>query len=405
MRYIFFWSLLAAIAFGALLQSCNEQPTTLGLSMLYDTLSVRTASSSDSTPLIMKSENISSKAVIFNSSCVYVGKSDNMTALTLLRFGNIPDSLVTLSESAITECFLEIYPKYYAYGDTSSNTLSFKVFKVSKYWTTKTNCDSLLNPDGSSDYFDQTIQGTYSGQIPFKKDSAPPIKIALNKKMLLDWFTMARDSVINWGIVLKPDDNSNIIRQFSAQVIGDTLNHAKITMNYKDSKDSLRTLTLLTAIDASVVCAKEVQTNDIVLRGGIANKNKLTFDLSYIPSESGILYAEMEIVLNKSLVRKGNMPLDSVIEAGIYATESLDSNPITTFNGVRISGTDRFVFSGINSIIEKIVRNGGKGTVVLYPYGWSLVQSLDYMPFYGLTEPNVGLRPKLKVAYSTRFRR
>ena len=404
MKYIYHAIYLAALISFFLLQSCNEQPTALGFSMLYDTTSVKSVVSGDSVPLIVKTENVPVKLVIFNSSCVFIGKAEDMSAVTMLRFQNIPDSLASLPLSAITECYMEIYPNRYAYGDTASNLLSFNLYKITKYWTAKTNCDSLFNSDGTSDFFDTQSQGYYSDAIPYA-DSGKAIKIDLNKQLLLDWFTMARDSVINWGIVLKPESNSNVIRQFSAQAIGEELNHPTITMKYKDANDSTRTLTINTAIDASVVCKTNVDSENMILQGVVAYKPKITFDLSRIPSESGVLYSELVLTLNKTAVKKGNLILDSLIAGGIYETANLDTNPTSTFYANRISGTDKFVFSGINSVIEGFIRNGGKGSIVLYPYGWSLVQRLDLLPFYGMNEPNVNLRPKLKVVYSTRFRR
>jgi len=320
----------------------------------------------------------------------------------MLRFQYIPDSLADLPLEDITECYIELYPNRYAIGDTVSNNLSFKVYKIIKYWTNKTTCDSLFDDNGNSDYFDDVVQGTYSTPIPYD-DSSKAIKFNLNKELLLEWFAMARDSVINWGIAFVPDDNSNVIRQFSAQAVGEELKRAEITMTYRDT-DSTRTLKINTGIDAFVVCFKMPDTDNFIVQGGIINKSRISFDLSSIPPTSGILAADLEITLNSDFVRKGNYPLDSVVRGNIYYGNDIDSNPRVTFFGYRLANSNVFRFPKITSLVEEAIRGNGKAELIIEPEGWSIVRRLDRMPFYGINEKDPNLRPKLRVVYSSGFR-
>jgi hypothetical protein len=59
----------------------------------------------------------------------------------------------------------------------------------------------------------------------------------------------------------------------------------------------------------------------------------------------------------------------------------------------------------LNQIVEEIIRNGGKGDIVIYPAGWSMVRKIDQMAFYGPNDPNPDLRPKLRIIYSNRFKK
>lgn len=390
---------LSLICFIAL-QSCNEDPTNLGFELLFDTVSVKTIESADY-PLISQTQNIRTPKVIFNSSCIYIGQTNEMTAVSLLRFQYIPDSLADLSIDKISDCYLELYPNNYAFGDLNANFLSFDIKKVTKYWTANSTCDTLFDAGGNSDYFDNMIQGTYSGVIPLG-DTITSIKIPLRKELLLEWFAMARDSIINWGIAFIPNQNSNIIRQFSAQVIGDSLKRAEITMKYTDNKDSARTLKLKTAIDASVVCSSEIESDDIVIRGGTIDKSALFFDLTHIPAESGILHAELELTMDKNKLKLGNMPVDSVIAGGFYFGNVLDTNPSQIVYGFRKPGTDKYLFPNMVPLIERFIRTGGSGRLVLYTEGWSLIRRLDYLPFYGNKESNIEFRPQLRIVYSAR---
>jgi len=212
--------------------------------------------------------------VIFNSSCVYIGRTDSLKAIAMVRFQYIPDSLTYLTTDKISECYMELYPNEYAIGDTIGNNLSFNVYRVKKYWTAKTVCDSLFDETGNSDYFDVVSQGSYSKPIPYG-DTVGPIRIDLNKQMLLDWFVMARDSVINWGIAMISDENTNVIRQFSAQAITEDLKGAELTMYYTNDKGEKDTLKLTAGIEASVVCIKQPATDNMVIQGEIINKGKI----------------------------------------------------------------------------------------------------------------------------------
>lgn len=396
----YFLVLSSALICVLALHSCNEDPTGLGFELLYDTVSVQTIESVDY-PLISKTENVRTPKMIFNSSCIYIGKTNGMTAVSLLRFQYIPDSLADLSIDKISDCYLELYPNTYAFGDLNANFLSFDIQKVTKYWTANSTCDTLFDAGGNSDYFDNVVQGTYSGAIPLG-DTVTSIKIPIRKELLLEWFAMARDSIINWGIAFIPNQSSNIIRQFSAQVIGDSLKRAQITLKYYDEKDSARTLRLNTAIDASIVCSSEIESDDIVIRGGVIDKSALFFDLTHIPAESGILHAELELTLDRSKLKLGNMPVDSIIAGGFYYGNNLDTNPSQIVYAFRKSGTDKYIFPNMVPLIERFIRTGGTGRLVLYTEGWSMIRRLDYMPFFGNKESNIELRPQLRIVYSAR---
>ena len=214
---------------------------------------------------------------------------------------------------------------------------------------------------------------------------------------------MARDSVINWGIALLPTENTGVLRQFSAQAIGENYRHSEITMIYKNALDSTDTLKINTGIDASVVCILMPETENMIMQGGIINRGKIGIDLSEIPQEAAIISAEMELTLNTALVKKGNMPLDSVIRLSLFYDDKFDSTQKKIVRGYRVEGSDNFLFPNLIEIIEDFNRNGGKGNLFLEPEGWSIVQRLDQMPFYGINAEKVELKPKLRIVYSSRF--
>lgn len=401
------------IIFVALLwfTSCNDLPTDVGFSMLFDTLSLKSVNSKENF-LITSDTNLHHKIQVFNSGSIYVGKADDLFAVSLLRFGFIPDSLNYLTADSIISSYIIMYPTRYAYGDTISNSMSFDIFKINKYWTSRTNDDSLFNGVwGKSDFFETQTLGSYSTSIKLS-DVMNPVKVDISKQLMVDWFQLAalKDTTkINWGIALVPNENSsNVIHQFSAQAIGESNPHTELYVIYKSKKGKVDTLNLFTAIDASVVCSKRIYSGtDIITQGAVNVQNQLSFDFSSIPPESAILSAQLELTLNKSKVKKGNYLLDSLVAGGVFFNSNLDTTPKYQFYFEKQipSDTIRFLTPKLNQIVEEIIRNGGKGDIVIYPAGWSMIRKVDQMAFYGPNDPNPLLRPKLRIIYSNRFKK
>ncbi len=401
--------LLLFVAWSALqFQACNEQPTDLGFLLLNDTSSVKTVCS-EKLPLITSTGTEVSPIVIFNSGSVYIGKTDSITAVSMLRFQHIPDSLDGLAKDKISECYMELYPRPYAIGDTISNKLSFGVYKISKRWTNKTICDSLFDRNGNSDYFENVSQGHYDKPIPYKyKDKIEPIKIDLNKQLLLDWFEMAKKkikdkTVINWGIAILSDENTDVLRQLSAQQVRKDNKHAEITMIYINKNNKPDTLKIDAAIEAAVICNIPPKTDDMIVQGATVSKGVMGIDISSIPRQAGILSAELELTLDTFLVKKGNMALDSLLNLSMYSDVYADSITSRIVTGYRVKKTNKFRFPNIVRIIEKINRNGGKAKLYIKPSPYSLMSRLDRMPFYGIKEKNADFRPKLRIVYSSGF--
>jgi hypothetical protein len=268
---------------------------------------------------------------------------------------------------------------------------------------------------GKSDFFDTKSLGSYNTSIKLS-DVMNPIKVDINKDLMIDWFKLSalKDTTkINWGIALVPNDNSNVIHQFSAQAIGESNPHTELYVIYRSKTGKVDTINLFTAIDASVVCSKRSYTGtDMVTQGSVNVQNKLTFDFSSIPPESAILSAQLELTLNESKVKKGNYLIDSLVAGGVFFTSNIDTMPKYQFyfekqfpKKINDKYYSPYLTPKLNQIVEEIIRNGGKGDIVIYPAGWSMVRKIDQMAFYGPNDPNPDLRPKLRIIYSNRFKK
>ena len=397
--------LIALLSFNG----CNDLPTDVGFSLLSDTLSLKSVNN-QSTKLITSTTNLHHRVQIFNAGSIYVGRTDSLFAVSMLRFGHIPDSLNYLTVDSIVSAYVIMYPTRYAIGDTNTNGMSFDIFKINRYWTNKTNEDTLFKGGvwGKSDYFDTQSLGSYSTPIKLS-DVMNPIKIDISKQLMIDWFQLAalKDTTkVNWGIAIVPNENSNVIHQFSAQAISESNPHTELYVVYKSKTGKIDTLDLFTAIDASVVCSKRsYTTTDIVLQGAVNVQNKLSFDFSSIPPESAILSAQFEITLNKSAVKKGNYLTDSLVAGGVFFTSNIDTAPKYQFYFQQSSPPQKFLAPKLNQIVEEIIRHGGKGEIYLYPAGWSIIRKIDQLQFHGPDDPNPDLRPKLRIIYSNRFKK
>ena len=230
----------------------------LGLDLLYDTVSVKTISSKDTT-LITNAKSYFEILPIFNTGAVFIGKARGGTyqAAALFRFMDIPDYKSTLTLDSIVSVSLKFYSGSYAFGDTTSsgNKLEFEIHRIDSLWTNLVRWDSMftasgsINPDPSYPYINPAVIGRYSGTLPVTKVDSVTFKvdtleIQLDKQLAIDWFKWQSDTSIkirslNMGLALVPTNNSNIIRQFSSQAVTSSNIHPLVKVVYIDSLGAL----------------------------------------------------------------------------------------------------------------------------------------------------------------------
>jgi len=403
--FVLFLSVIALF-----IQSCNEQPTGVGISLIYDTLSVKIAGAINDS-ILGSIKTVQKDIIIFNSSCYYVGRTDSLYAIGMIRIEYLDSNLAYLTADRISQCYLKMIPQRYSVGDTISNNLSFKIYKIKQYWSALTIADSIYDDKITfhSKFFDDVVQGSYSGHIALK-DSMDPLNINLNPQLMIDWFKLKRDtSTTDWGIALIPDNNSNVIHQFNHTAVGtDTFSRSSVIIVYKDSNNVDNTREFLAGVGASIVTRKGNPPQDrIIIQGSTEIMTKINFNLSKIPRDAAILYSEMELTLDNSNSYNANSLLDSVIQVGIARDDNLDSTLKDISPGYRTSGTDKFVFVGnnINMLVEDIVRNYRTGNIVIQAQGFSEVRKIDQMAFFGPDCNDPDKRPKLKIVYTTRLKR
>jgi len=402
---IFFLLFLCFLA--GLISGCNEKPTGIGMPLLFDTITVLPFGAND-TGIFTRQRSFYNNLHIFNVGVIYVGNTKDTKAATLLRFSesNMPDSLSYLDASQIISVTLTVHPNKYTYGDLNSNFLSFKIFKVKQgnYWSNLATWDSLYNKDDSPKIFEPNSIAQWSGTIPMI-DTIPAISIPITDfNFVKEWIAAVNnktDTIPVWGLGLLPDDNSTVIHQF----IGLTLNNIDLSpilkIIYKNKNTGLQdSLFMKSGINASFIKSPEADTTSITVQGTTSWRSQLFFDVSRLPKNASVYKAQLELTYNSEKSLIGNLPVDSVLDAGLFLNDSIWISPTVPYYA-SLSG-NKYTFPRINSSVEYWLRHNGIGNLVFISPGWSEYYKLDRVSFYGINEADVTKRPKLIIIYSKR---
>lgn len=396
--------------FITLLSACNDLPTEMGFSLLYDTITVTPITSEDR-QLILNTTNRKFIQSRFNCGGMLLGEYGDKKSLILLRFADIPDSLSYLESDKIVSAKVAFHPLRYAMGDTGvTNILSFNVYKVQKLFTVKASYDSIMKDP--ADYIDYSkLRGTYSDPIEYA-DTIPAKYFDIDRDLIVEWLNMEVDSVLkyqNWGIALLPNPSSTVVRQISAQLVGDTgRTHPFIEVIYYNSANELDTFTMQSAIDLSVATDAAPDPGDFVVQGATEWTSQLYFDVSFFEYNTAIHKAELELTVDKSRSYNGNDGMDSLITLyylndTTYFSDNDNLDTLRTYYGARTNGSDKFFVSSISSGVEYWIRNKKPGFLhITTEGGENEYRQMDRIYFYGPNNPDPNKRPKLRIIYSTR---
>ncbi len=377
--------------------SCNEKPTDLGFTLLYDTITV-VGTSNTEYRFITETESFLNRESLFNIGSIFVGKSDSIKAISFLRFSRPPDSLKIYKIDSVS---LTLFPLRYAYGDTNNGVFSFRIQPVVKYWSNLTTWDTIFDAGGNSDYFDAKILGAFNQRLKLQ-DTMPQIVIPLNVSLIDDWLKFQPDRVDPWGLALLPDNNSSIINLFSSQMVTESRLRPILKIYFINQQGNRDSVTSLSNIESSYIDSDKPEPNSLTFQGGIIYHPKLKFDFSQIPKNSSVHKAELELWLNRSKSRFGNALVDSILFAGDYRDRKIDSVPYRSIYGFRYQNSNRYLFPALAQLIESWVRGSGKGEIVLSLDGLNTYRKLDRYTFYNINDQDSNLVPKLRIIYSIR---
>ena len=396
---------------GLILNSCNENPTSLGFPL--DTLEVMTISSEDE-EIITNSENQYLRLqTLYVRPFFYVGKYNDMTAISFIRYRFIPDTLTYVDESKIVSVKLNLKPTRYGLGDTLAGNLAFDIYELQKPFTNQTTWEEIY-PNGNggnenSDFFKAGKVGSYSGKITLK-DTLEPFKADLDKKLIVDWlrFAESKDTTqYSYSFALIPNSNSTFVSKLFAPGNNTTSTAFDPTIEviYKNKTDELDTLIIKTAVYSSYINAnKPADENKIVVQGGVALRSLLHFDISKIPAKSSIVKAQLELHIIDEESYAGNVGKDTTLTASTDSIGTVAYN--VPYAAIRESGSTRYVFPSISSAVQKWNLADGKGSLTIYANrngnNFEEPAFLDRYTFHGTKSSDKSKRPKLTIFYTKR---
>jgi len=394
------------------LNSCNENPTTLGFPL--DTLEIESISTEE-VELITNSENsIVRLKILHNQSIFHIGKFNDITAIAFLRYRFVPDSLTYVNESNIISAKLFLRAERYGIGDTINGNIGFDLYELKEGMDTSTTWENVY-PGGvgggtvNSSFFIPNKIGSFDGKIT-KKDTNDKIGIDIDKNFIVKWlrFSESRDTnVYSYSFGIIPNDNSKYISSFGTR--NDTYKndafYPTIEVIYKNKKDVIDTLKIRRSVVHTITNVdKPSDENKIIVQGGVAIRSQLFFDLSAIPQKSSIVKAQLEMYLIPEETYHGNNIIDSTLVAGLDWIGAKFYNP--PYAALKETGTNKYVFPSISSAVQKWNQTDGKGILVFYTNrnanDFEEQRNFDRYVFHGTKSADITKRPKLTVFYTRR---
>lgn len=418
-----------------LFTSCSDDPSTVGFSLIYDTLDIIPVTSSD-LPLITGAGNYYKFEPMINLPYIMVGKApnldDKLVSAAIIRFKSFPvligknlDSLkVITGPDRIVSVKFYLYPAKYVIGDTINNHLEFSILKVKNIWDNTSKFIDLfpgedITTSPNIDY--STEYASYSGNISYKDSLINPLTFEMKKDematLVYEWIQKQKrlenflagggkvdslnipDSIANWGMALVPKGNSNVIRQFYGVGNSDTSYKAHFWITFLNSKNELDSFRLVTALEGTFMNAGEPDLNTITIQGVRTIRGEMKFDLSAIPEFSSIHKAQLELTLNSAKSYFGSQLPDSILYAVTY-TEGRTGYIQTENYANRVSGTDKFLFTQFIQPCELWTNRKGTGTINFVAQGKTVYLKPDRFVFYGIDEADTTKKPRLRLIYS-----
>ena len=269
--------------------SCKDAPTDIGSGIPGQQDKPNTTKfNSDS----VNQYSYSFKNVIplYSSSRLLLGKKDNVKASTMMKFYIVlPDTIASAINSGglnILSSTIQLVRNYY-YGDNNS-TFEFTVHEINSNWSLNFTSDSL-----------STLSYASADIVQSKDIGDSLFNFNIDNSVVESWLKAAADTT-------KPEDNGIIIRpsDADAEVIGFYALTASLVYSpnlqvvLEKPGVYIDTLNFFPAQDLHIVEGElpSVNSEDIVVQGGLAANSKIWFDVSSIPVDAAI--SKSELILN-----------------------------------------------------------------------------------------------------------
>ncbi len=317
--------------------SCEDDPASIGDDLLKDdgVQFIVLNSTEEAFPQKFISNFVDSEDTTFNlgtSQNLLVGKENNLTVSTLMRFSNfIPDSVKdAINDNTITinKAYVEILPKFFL-GDTNA-FFDFTITEITSNWT-------------SSEFTAEDLPsiGRGSDQIATEKiitDSL--ISFVLDLDLVDKWLKLGAgdSSFVNEGILLEPVNGTERIIGFkSNSLLNNSDDISALYVDFQIDGEEQDTIRLNSLNDVHVVESSrnlEDADGNIYLQGGIPLRADFFMDLTQIPEHIAINEATIEFFIDTTKDVYSSDPTDT-LSMFIYS----DSTSRELFSRSRIAVT------------------------------------------------------------------
>lgn len=367
------------------LYSCSENPVSVGIGLLKnDYLNVKEI---DSYADSMKQSSSYAKYTIpitGSASSLLIGKAANVSGSYLAEFSiSLADTIETdiLDGAAVvTYAGISLYPNYF-FSD-STRSMDFTVNRISYDWTAAGVDADSINALG-------LIKADLSSNRIFS-DSL--VTFNLDKSYVLNILKYASDSTlgIDHGIYFNPTSNSQ-------KVVGFNPSTTTLQVVIVKSGDYIDTLSFLTGRESSIVSGTlpVVSSEDILVRAGLVINSRLLFNVSAIPPNTLINYANLTLTLDTVATIVG-------------------SNYLNTLTVLLLTDSSARAFDSTQTITLSRSGNTFQGNIAAYVQSWidkgvneglliqvtSQIDGLELFAIKGSNAASRALRPRLQITYT-----
>ena len=376
--------------------SCSHNPTPIGAQLVgSDLVNLQTIDSyADS--LRQTSSYFKSSVNLSSSSYLFLGKKNNAQASALIKFYvSLPDSINQdlIANNAHVIASIISLPTGYTYGDSNAS-LDFNVYKITNAWTstsyTADNISSLIfvPTDVSSNRLVTDSLTTFN----------------ISNSLSTSWLIAAADSVDStiYGIYLVPTSGSQKILGYTTSS-STTTTSIRLQLVIQKPGSYTDTTTFYPLQDASVITGSlpPVNHEDIVVQAGVEINSKLWFDISKIPANAVVNYADLTLTADSSAQLFGSTFYNSLLASNLVDSASaLPDSSSTSLYNIMLSLSGNQYVGNVTPIVQKWLSSKNNQGLLLEADGNLL--GLELFALKGSSASNLQLRPRLRITYTTR---
>lgn len=279
------------------------------------------------------------------------------------------------------------------FGD-SSGTLNLKVHKILRSWSPFSITWDTLQSDGF--FEDAIVRGEFNGGITADTED---VSIALDTAMVRQW--LQPDDFTQYGILLKPEMGSTVIRGFTGFGTDSTKYDPKITVVARNIAGTITDTTeysLGSDTFAGNIDDLGLGSDRIATQAGVVYRTKIMFDASAIPTGAIINKADLILTPVLSATKISKFSADTLLATHVLTTATADSS--FEFTGsIAVPGAGSTLTFDMRHAAQLWV-NGTNNGVILRSSTQSEFSTLDLHVFYGPTAVDPAVRPLVRVLYT-----